>query len=693
MRSVNDTARHGITDGASRGTPDGRAAHEAEDDRRRLELALGAGQMGAWEWNIRSGTVHWSTAIERMHGIPEGSFPGTFEAYQSDMHPEDRERVLSTVQRALETHSEHHLLYRIVRPDGEIRWLEASGRFVVGADGNAERLVGVCRDVTDRKLAEHAQLRAAAAEIEAARAEEARRTMAEIFEGIADPFTVLDRDLRVVFTNRAAAALLETTPDALAGKLVPEIAPGIEESEFVRAYREVLATGKPTMVEDYFAPLDRWYEVSVYPVRVGLATYSRDVTARKTAALLEARLARHATLRAEVSAALAAHRDAHDMLGACCTPIVEQLGVSFARVWTVDDAGQTLILQASAGKYTHIDGAHAAVPIGKFKIGRIAAEREPHLTNDVQHDPLVGNPEWARVEGMVSFAGYPLMADDRVVGVMAMFGTSALSDDTLHALAGIADVIAQGIVRRRAEAELEERARDLARSNEDLEQFAYVASHDLQEPLRMVSSYVQLLARRYRGKLDGDADEFIAFAVEGVTRMQRLINDLLSFSRVGRRGKEFDRIEMMRVVALAESNLRAAIVESAAEITCDPLPEVLGDEGQLTQLFQNLIGNAVKFRGTEPPRIHVSVRRESGEWVFAVKDNGIGIDPQYFERIFVIFQRLNAREDYPGTGIGLPLCKKIVERHGGRIWVESSPGQGTKVSFALPVAGIRRRMT
>lgn len=201
----------------------------------------------------------------------------------------------------------------------------------------------------------------------------------------------------------------------------------------------------------------------------------------------------------------------------------------------------------------------------------------------------------------------------------------------------------------------------------------------------MVASYNQLLARRYKGKLGKDADEFIGFTVEGVTRMQRLINDLLAYSRVGTRGSEHLEVDMTAVLAATRSNLEQAIIESHAEITHDPLPHVLGDEGQLTQLLQNLLGNAIKFRkDDEPPKIHISATQDAAGWRFTVRDHGIGIDPQYFERIFVIFQRLNPREKYPGTGIGLAICKKIVERHGGRIWVESSPGGGSEISFTIP---------
>jgi PAS domain S-box-containing protein len=238
--------------------------------------------------------------------------------------------------------------------------------------------------------------------------------------------------------------------------------------------------------------------------------------------------------------------------------------------------------------------------------------------------------------------------------------------------------------RKQAEAALHEAHEELKRSNSDLEQFAYVASHDLQEPLRMVSSYTQLLGRRYGEKFDADAKEFMAYIVDGAARMQQLIQDLLAYSRVGTKDKDFKPVELAKPLRRAIANLKAAIDESGAAVTHDPLPTLVADEVQLAQLFQNLVGNALKFRSACAPRIHVGVSEKGGGFEFEVRDNGIGIEPQYFERIFMVFQRLHNKSEYPGTGIGLAICKKVVERHGGQMRVESKPGEGSAFIFTLP---------
>jgi light-regulated signal transduction histidine kinase (bacteriophytochrome) len=233
------------------------------------------------------------------------------------------------------------------------------------------------------------------------------------------------------------------------------------------------------------------------------------------------------------------------------------------------------------------------------------------------------------------------------------------------------------------ENEVKQTMEKLKQSNQELEQFAYVASHDLQEPLRMVASYVQLLERRYKGKLDADADEFIGYAVDGANRMRGLIDDLLTYSRVSRLGKPFAPVDVESTLDIVLLNLQESIAENGAVVTHDTLPTVVADGGQLVQLFQNLIGNAIKFHGEESPHVHISARVEETEYLFSVKDNGIGIAPEYHDRLFKIFQRLHTREEYPGSGIGLAVCKRIVERHGGRIWIESKVGKGSTIYFTL----------
>jgi len=327
--------------------------------------------------------------------------------------------------------------------------------------------------------------------------------------------------------------------------------------------------------------------------------------------------------------------------------------------------------------------------------------------------------------GFTSLSVIPITYRDQTLGAIHMVDSreSFFSTETIEFLESIAPLIGEAIHRFRAEEELaryrgrleelvqqrtaeleaanahlqkeiaergiadenlRRTAEELSRSNRDLEQFAYVASHDLQEPLRAVSGYIQLLQQRYADKLDEKALQYIEGAVDGAARMQRLITDLLAFSRVGTRERTVQWTDLSKILESTLENLKVGIREANATITCDPLPKLNVDSTQIAQLFQNLIGNAIKFRSKETPKIHIGARKHPDTWLFSVEDNGIGIDPQYTERIFMIFQRLHTRRKYPGTGIGLAICKKIVERHGGKIWVESTPEKGSTFYFTLP---------
>jgi signal transduction histidine kinase len=279
--------------------------------------------------------------------------------------------------------------------------------------------------------------------------------------------------------------------------------------------------------------------------------------------------------------------------------------------------------------------------------------------------------------GAVDYVTKPLDGAEVLARVRTQITLSAMRQQLAERNEQLAQEVA---VREQAQAALQ-------RSNAELEQLAYVASHDMQEPLRMIASYLQLVEQRYQAQLDADGREFIGYAVDGAKRMQVLINDLLTYSRVGTKAKPFEPVAMASVLDTALSNLRLAIEESGAHIQIGMLPQVQGDAMQLVQLVQNLVANAIKFRGKEPPRVEIGATREGDHWHLMVRDNGIGIAPAYFERIFVLFQRLHGRATYPGTGIGLALCKRIVERHGGRIWVESEPDRGAAFHFTLPCFG------
>jgi signal transduction histidine kinase len=316
-------------------------------------------------------------------------------------------------------------------------------------------------------------------------------------------------------------------------------------------------------------------------------------------------------------------------------------------------------------------GFEAALQVILTDRGREVMDEIRSLVSEMEDEERGFLSQQLRVEeGKVQNTTYLIILGSLLAFALVSFATFIIHRDITE--------------RKRAERALAERAADLARSNAELEQFAYVASHDLQEPLRIVASYTQLLAKRYRGKLDASADEFIGFAVDGVHRMHQLINGLLAYSRVGSQVTAFKPIDCGAVFGNALANLQDTIKESGAVITHDPLPTVMADALQLEQVFRNLVGNAIKFHGEQPPQIHVSVEQRGDEWLFSVRDNGIGIDSQYADRIFTIFERLHATKDYPGTGIGLAICKKVVERHGGRIWVESQAGTGATFYFTIP---------
>lgn len=359
------------------------------------------------------------------------------------------------------------------------------------------------------------------------------------------------------------------------------------------------------------------------------------------------------------------------------------MSYSLVSVDTLDDGG----------RYEVDTAYHAVAPDSMFRrtLSQGALLIQTPVERDMQDSTLrtFGNPRLSE-----SLMYVPIRIAGANFGMLTIqsYTPYRYTADNLQLLQSLADYGAGAMARTFAEEKLRtsERARlqtveELERSNAELQQFAYVASHDLQEPLRMVSSYMQLIARRYTGRLDQDADEFIAYAVDGAIRMRQLIGDLMAYSRVGARRPELQPVDVADVLAEVLKNLEVAIAESGARVECGPLPIVLAEPTGLGQVLQNLIGNAVKFRAPQRrPLVRIDAERRGTEWILSVADNGIGIDPEHHQRVFLLFQRLHPRTDYPGTGIGLAICRKIVEGLGGKIWIESPPGQpGTTFRFSL----------
>jgi len=559
--------------------------------------------------------------------------------------PEDREEVARIIAEDMfEKDLRQMDELRTIARDGREIWVNTLGTRIE-YQGRLAGLVSI-RDITERKRAEEA-LR------------ESERRYRLLAENVTDVITSVDMNLRPTYMSPSITRLLGySVEEAMARGLEVSLTPASTEvvmqalaTELALEHDKQKDQFRPRVRELEFYHKDGstvWVEVKVSFLRnsegqpVEIISVLRDVTDRKKA---EEQIQYQANLLANVNDAVIAW-DKHFLLS-LWNPAAERM-----YGWKAQEVLGRPGREILSSEFVGLERSQVIQNLretGEFR-------------GEIVHYRKDGTPIYVESTAIVLKNG-----DDKITGYVT------INRDITE--------------RKQAEEKLQKTLAELERSNKELEQFAYVASHDLQEPLRMVASYVQLLARRYKGKLDADADDFIAYAVDGAGHLQRMINDLLAYSRVGTRGKPFQPTDCQAVLNQVLANLKVAIEESSAVITQDPLPMVMADESQMTQLFQNLINNAIKFRGKASPRVHISVEPKETEWVFSVRDNGIGIDPQYYERIFMLFQSLHSREEYPGTGMGLAICKKIVERHGGRIWVESEPGKGSTFYFTISKRG------
>jgi PAS domain S-box-containing protein len=524
-----------------------------------------------------------------------------------------------------------------------------------------------------------------------------RIPLRELLEAAPDALITVDSDGRIVLVNGQTERLFGYTRDGLIGQRVELLIPErLRDVHLGHRSRYVDEPRLRPMGHGGLELIGRRRNGQEFPVEVSLSPVDADGQLLIMAAIRDVTERRRADqevrLLQDITLAISEAEDVDTALGQALERVCIASGWDYGQAW-LPRADNLLELTrhwyaAGPGLEPFREESLNRSPLPATGMAaQVLASRRPIWFPDIQNDATFMRRDAAIQAGLGSGLAVPVMARGEVVAVLEFFESGPRTEDSrlLTTAAAVAAQLGTFIRRISAEDQLRQMAEDLARSNAELEQFAYVASHDLQEPLRMVASYTRLLARRYQGQLDQDANEFIDFAVDGATRMQHLINDLLAYSRVSTQNRAPQPVNTEQLVDQVIGDLAPLIQEHQAQVARGALPTVLGDARQIGQLFQNLITNAIRYRRDEPPRVHVSARPAVGaSWEFSVADNGLGIEPQYYERIFVLFQRLQGRDHSAGTGLGLAICKKIVERHGGRIWVQSMPGTGSTFLFTLP---------
>ena len=597
----------------------------------RLSEAQRVARIGNWEWNIETDALWWSDQIYRVFGLEPQVFGATLEAFLETVHPDDRETVNAAVQHALNTGGSYAVDHRIVLPDGLERIVHEQGEVVLDAAGNPVRMIGTVQDITEQRLAERA-LR------------ENEEKYRKLFDNAIDAVCIFDREThRLIDVNDAYVRMYGYSREEALELTTEDISAEPEQT------REVIEKAQES--GDLLVPIrkHRKKDGTVVQVEISAGPFTwkgRDVMFA---------IARDITQRMLSEEALKESEGRYKSLAEMSPEAI--VVHNYSRVIYANQTALDLFA-----------GGDPKLLIDKPILELIHPESLEVVKKRIQQQ--VKRP------GTSEFIEERLMRHD---------GSSFLAEVGGHSVHWYGQPGIQLVIRDITERKEAEEA--LRQSNLDLQQFAYVASHDLREPLRMVTSYLQLLDRKYQEVLDETAREFIGFAVDGAKRMDALIRDLLQYSRVQTHGETFATVDSEEVLQEALDNLRASLDETDGVVTYENLPRVSADRSQLLQLFQNLVGNALKYRdGDRVPEIQLAAKVAGGSATFSVQDNSIGIDPEYFERIFVIFQRLHGRNEYKGTGIGLAVCKRIVERHGGRIWVESEPGKGSVFFFTLPTA-------
>ncbi len=649
----------------------------------RLARAQEIAHLGSWELDLLTNTLTWSDEVYRIFGVRPREFAATYEAFLERVHPDERKLINDAYSSSIkEGKKSYDIDHRVLQAKtGEVRWVHEKCEHIRDEAGNVVRSVGMVLDITDRKQAEEALARK-------------NGELQTILDSVPGWIFYKDRQNRLLRVNKAMAHAMNASREDLEGKSLGDLYPAEQAEAYWQDDLEVIMSGRPKLgiVEPVTVQGElRWVQTDKIPYLdaqgngAGIIGLSLDITERKRMEDALQRSMRRFELLAHTAGDLLQATNPQEIVQSLCRKVMEHLDCQAFFNFLVDEQAERLRLNACAGitpkQAQEIEWLNYGVAVcgcAARDKHRIVVECIPTSSDE--------RVELVKSYGIKAYACHPLLAPDgKVIGTLS-FGTrnrETFSADDLSLMKAVADQVAVAMIRKQGEQALRRTAEELARSNKDLEQFAYVSSHDLREPLRTVTGFVQILQDRYKDKLDDKANEYIDYAVEGTLRMQQLIDDLLAYSHVGC-DAAIKSMDTQKSLDRALGFLKGSINESQARITNDPMPTVQADGILLAQVFQNLIGNAIKFRSKAPLEIHVGAKREEDGWLFSVKDNGIGMDKEYTHSIFIIFKRLHTREKYPGTGIGLAICKKIVERHGGKIWVESELGKGSTFYFTHP---------
>ncbi len=561
-------------------------------------------------------------------------------------------------------------------PDGTRKWLSVDAAPIRGDDGDLDRVVIVEEEVT-----------------------ELREQYRAITDSITDVVVTVDENSVVRSVNPAVEEVFGYRPTDLTGESLTELMPDGYGERHRAGIKQYLRTQERTLDWDYVELPGERADGTEIPLAISFSEFwyrgdrfftgvIRDISDRKAyERQLETR-ARQQQAVAELGQFALESDDLDEIMHEAARRVAEVLDNEYCKVLDLDPDERELLLRQGVGWDGGIVGNATVDADENSQAGFTLLSEEPVVVDDLESETRFSGPALLTSHDVRSGISTVIGSVDDPWGILGTHDTDprTFTDEDVTFVQAVANILAEAIERHGYQEELEELVSDLEASNERLEQFAYAASHDLQEPLRMVSSYLQLIERRYADELDEDGEEFLAFAVDGADRMRAMIDSLLKYSRVDTRGDPFETVDLEAVLADVRQDLTVKIEESDAEITADDLPSVHGDESQLTQVFQNLLDNAIEYAGDEPPRIHVSADPDGDRWVVSVEDNGIGIDPEDADHIFQVFQRLHTRDDHEGIGIGLALVERIVERHGGDIWVDSEPGEGATFYFTLPRA-------